>query len=249
MGVIDRAILQDEIRQALNALFANGQVGRTEAQAVLYEKHAPDGSMDGVTGWTEETGGYTTDFTIGKKYVVCLDSGTYETECRQVTEDGFNVYLGNGKLLNMTGIEGDYPDTGESFVVVIEMGVDRIAILDTNGGQSVVIKTLETIHPIDQKFLPGVCLPVLKLSQETMAGIFASGNASCTAEEHAIIWGAYQALYPLIIKGNYTGIAFSGVSNILLDEYFNPYFMADAGKMKVQVNFDDKTANIRSVQQ
>jgi hypothetical protein len=103
------------------------------------------------------------------------------------------------------------------------------------------------IVPFRKDLLPGVCLPVLELSQETMAGVFASGNAFCTAEEHAIIWGAYQALSSLIIKGNYNGIAFSGVSNILLDEYFNPYFMANAGKMNVQVTFDDKTANIRSV--
>lgn len=237
MGVIDRAILQSEITQALNALFANGQVGRTEAQAVLYENHAPDVSGDGMTGWTEETGEYTTDFTIGQKYVVCLDSGTYETECRQGTEDGFNVYLGNGKLLNMIGLGGDYPDTGESFVVIIEMGVDRIAILDTNGGQSVVIKTLETIHPIDQKFIPGAVLPVVELTTvPTVEG------AALTEEESAQMDEIVTMGMPIVLKLQHGGAVITTLLSRLLasdSTLFSSYILLEGTALKIMIAKDD----------
>ena len=230
MNPIDNAIVLEEAKK-----YSDRKGGYTKPGKTLLDVALTDG---------KKVVEYKIGLEVGKTYTVTTDSGTYTAVCKMFMDVA--PCLGNLSVL-----AEDLENTGETFVVTEYMEDANVVVtaVDQNGGSFIKVTTPKNIVPIDPKFLPGVCLPVLELSQETMAGVFASGNASCTAEEHAIIWGAYQALSPLIIKGNYNGIAFSGVSNILLDEYSNPYFMADAGKMKVQVAFDDKTANIRSVQQ
>ena len=245
MNNIDRAIVLDEAKA-----YSNRKGG--------YIKHKnevcfPEAEFDFISGMNMDIPGK--PFAEGDTVTVVYDGVQYVRNAEAFPYSNLvkGFYVGNLKIFGGA-------DTGEPFALLSGISsqgeyVNFIAADTESYGVGDSIHRIgcsakaKTIVPIDPKFLPGVCLPVLELSQETMAGVFASGNASCTAEEHAIIWGAYQALYPLIIKGNYNGIAFSGVSNIMLDNAYTPYFEANAGAMKVQVAFDDKTANVRSVQQ
>lgn len=68
--------------------------------------------------------------------------------------------------------------------------------IDMNGGATCTISTPETIHPIDPKYLPGVCLPVVELSTAF------AGGATLSAEECALLDAAYEGNTPVVIKCN-----------------------------------------------
>ena len=140
MGLIDIAILQDEIRQALNALFKNRQVGRTETKTVL---SAPlvEAEFESESGIKLEE---------GKKYTVSLDSGDYEAVCKSHSFDGENTfyYLGDIAIL-----WEQFEPTEDSFLVV---GNEAFVIaMDTNEGNYIRVQS-ETICPIDQKYIPAL---------------------------------------------------------------------------------------------
>lgn len=81
-------------------------------------------------------------------------------------------------------------------------------------------------------------LPVVELSQETMGSIFTSGRAELTTAEAKFFVDALTALTPVIVKGNFNGIKFSGVSNIYVgpeSENFENYFVADSGNGKFEI--------------
>ena len=112
---------------------------------------------------------------------------------------GDGLFLAKGEPLSSL-VQGD----GTPFVLVcteehyneqygttIPVGVYFIA---TPEFRVAAIKCTETIHPIDQKYLPGVCLPVVELSTT-----FASG-ANFTAEENAKLKAAWEAGTPVVIK-------------------------------------------------
>lgn len=54
----------------------------------------------------------------------------------------------------------------------------------------------ETIVPIDKKYLPGVCLPVVELSTNFTDG------AACTTEENAVLKKAFEANTPIVVRCN-----------------------------------------------
>lgn len=167
MNPIDQAILQDEIRQALNALFKSGQVGRAETKTVL---SAPldNGMLQREPGIELEE---------GEKYNVSLDSGDYEAVCKSHSFDGENTfyYLGDMAMY--------YPDvfesTGESFLVAADEAF--IMAMDTNRGGYIRVRS-ETIHPIDQKFLPPVDIITMNGADGKQYKLTVSGGALNIAE-------------------------------------------------------------------
>ena len=115
---------------------------------------------------------------LGKKYTVTLDSGTYEVEC-----------ISAGENLGLT--DPDY------FIVqeVVEDGLKITFAEDFNCGNHITISETETIHPIDPKYLPGVCLPVVELSTVPTAD-----GAALTAEETAQLSSALAtSKYALVV--------------------------------------------------
>lgn len=205
MGVIDRAILQDEIRQAIAALFATGQVGRIEPVKVLYKKVSPDEVIDNVSAWGNEVvPGIEENFTEGEKYAVRFDHGTYEVECKRVNVDeenggGWFYYLGNPSVLAKLGISTAAPDidTGESFVVLVA-SFGMVIAADMDKSQSIVVTSKETIHPIDPKYLPGVCLPVVELETTVVS------EAAFTDAENAMLTQAFDSGLPPVINANFS---------------------------------------------
>lgn len=135
--------------------------------------------MEG-TGFTyfQESNTDQTVLSVGKTYTVTTDSGSFTTVCKEMSGV---VFLGNGSILGITGVE----DSGENFLVAVDE--DHVmGFLDFNGGSRMEISTAATIHPIDQKFLPGVCLPVVELSTKAniMEAVYLS-EADKTAMDDA----------------------------------------------------------------
>lgn len=150
----------------LNKLKKSGSVGYSEKKVILKaelvdSQYLEQGKLIGLE--------------VGKTYTVVVDSGKYEAVCKKI--DG-TTYLGNLYIVDPEVAE----DTGECFFVgdlVTEEDRDGFCAFVTDGSTSISIET-ETIHPIDQKYLPGVCLPVVEIAtQPTDEG------APLTAEESA----------------------------------------------------------------
>lgn len=70
---------------------------------------------------------------------------------------------------------------------------------------------------IDPKYLPGVCLPVVELSEETATALFNTGNAVCTVKEAAVFRAAKEALLPVVVATNLNGMIMSSVALLTTD--------------------------------
>lgn len=96
------------------------------------------------------------------------------------------LYAGN------LSIAGMGEDTGEGCLIIIDFEQNHSLIITPIplSGEVEVIAFIayETIHPIDDKFLPGVCLPLVELTTEPTAE-----GAVLTAEESARVDDAIRA--------------------------------------------------------
>lgn len=99
----------------------------------------------------------------GETYIVNLDGQTYECKCQgfalpsdpSTTTPG----VGNGALFGVA------EDTGEPFFIIALNGMTLVNVYgEVASADLSVTHVTETIHPIDPKFLPGVCLPVVELT-------------------------------------------------------------------------------------
>ena len=104
----------------------------------------------------------------------------------------------------------------------------------------------DTIVPIDQKYLPGVCLPVVELSQETMTAIFTSGSATATEEEASAIISAKNAIVPIVVMGDFNGMVFAITANLSSDGISAGY-TADFGGMKLYFEVSDTSVSISTL--
>lgn len=161
MGLIDRAILQDEINQALNALFRNGQLP--------YIKTSNGLTFDGDTTGKEvydDTYVKISDTPVKAEDVTAVflfseeDGKKYAVEEMAVVNEGDKVFI-TGKVRYDSGGSNDgvwvvivNSDNAQftKGVYVVKMGNSYVC--EIHG-----IKT-ETIHPIDLNFIPVALLPV-----------------------------------------------------------------------------------------
>ena len=106
----------------------------------------------------------------------------------------------------------------------------------------------ETIHPIDKKYLPGVCLPVIELSEETKANLVANigTDQPVTDSEKAFFLAAKEAMTPCVVTANLSayGMAFAAALNLggTYDaNTFVPTFSGNAGAfiLVVYIKNDD----------
>lgn len=135
---INPKYLPDEVVNQAGKLVENGQVGYEEGKIILPKNNYPAGhEADGRL-----------DIAAGKKYIVTVNGIEHIVEAAE--DDGF-VFL-----------EGDNFDVGND----IENNVYYVSVFGDNGdigGEVMVTTDPYAIHPIDPKFLPGVCLPVVEL--------------------------------------------------------------------------------------
>jgi hypothetical protein len=169
------------INAKLNKLLDAGGYSKTKNETILAEVVlAENPEAPGVTVYQ---GSDKLGLVVGKTYTVHLDSGSYKTVCKDF---GGGLLLGNGAIVGSDSFASD-----ESFAVG-EMGADgqsMCIIVDANNGKTASVSAItETIVPIDQKYLPGVCLPVVEIAD----------ISAITAEEGAEL-GKHIGI-PVVIK-------------------------------------------------
>ena len=215
MDILDISMAANK---AVRNLEESGQVGRSEKGKVICQGI--------VAVWYEDTDA--PRIVPGKTYLVTLDGEVFSCVCKEILQDNGSAvrWLGNPSLfLN------EYENTGESFVY-IEQYSDLICICDfaTNEMKELpfVVSETETIRPIEPKFLPGVCLPVVELSTAI------NPHASLTVEENEALNYAATNLLPVVVRTTLTdGDATSHavlVMNLIDAGAFKVYSPVAAGK-------------------
>ena len=223
MNPIQRAILQQEIIEALKALYTNGQVGHIERQKVLLDVELVPNNVVGTGTFygVEDTASNLLE--VGKTYTVTTDSGTYTSVCQST--DATIKYLGNMELL-----DGNASTANGSFLVLLAYedvaGESNagwaLVCLDGNYGSHMKIVGDETIHPIDQKFLPGVCLPVVEI---TSAAYPESGTVELSAEESVKLDAAVAEGFPVVVKMTIFGMPAAVVCTCLGGKMLNGFIV------------------------
>lgn len=123
----------------------------------------PKGSYEFFNG---EYGAPSTQFPkAGDLVTLTLDGVVYSEQAKESTRDDVTyIYIGNGAMV------GD--DTGENYGAVYISSYEAwlVFLVDESNNQTTTTHTVElsfktqTIVPIDPKFLPGVCLPVVEIT-------------------------------------------------------------------------------------
>lgn len=100
---------------------------------------------------------------------------------------------------NMALFDEEAPDTGELFLTLtIPTGDTKTLVVISGGGTAnFVIERTETIHPIDPKYLPGVCLPVVELSTEIPID---GTEVTLSTEEGTLLTKACESGIPVCMK-------------------------------------------------
>lgn len=149
----------------------------------------------------------------GSSYVVHWAGKDYSCIAKVVDAgDAKAIALGN---LTMFGLD----DTGEPFIVTDTgtqtMFYDIEAVMSGQSGAVGRVIGLssvtETITPIDPKYLPGVCLPVVELSTEVQYG----DMTSLSPEENAALTAAAEGGLPIVIGFNWNGVKIRGVGCLM----------------------------------
>lgn len=166
MNPIDRSIVLDEARRYTDsqriAYIEPGKVVLPETTVSIKEQS--DGNV-GIIGGLESP--VMVGIEEGKRYALSVDGLLYY--CTPLIEK-----------------EGDYEiryiyttmdTTDEAFLLLTEVYENGVPLeyatqvrASVAGDRTILLSTTETIHPIDPKFLPGVCLPVVELSTVFVVG-------------------------------------------------------------------------------
>lgn len=140
----------------------------------------------------------------GKTYEVVVDGKSYH--CQADDYFGMGYFLGSKEQTY-----SDYPfhiNGDKSTIDLYVKGTETTHTVD-------VYEVTETITPIDPKYLPGVCLPVVEISQETLATDISSGAAEIKPNECDQLEAAYAAGLPCVFVSRISDDEFSvTVSNI-----------------------------------
>ena len=174
----------DMITLAMAKAYADSQrLGHVEPAKVVLDVGLTDGS-------NFEFNATGIELKAGETYTVVTESGSFNAVCNGV--DGVLLYMGNTSLIDPD--EGE--NTGENFCVFLnqDFGAWFGVAIDANGGGFIKVTTTETIHPIDPKYLPGVCLPVVELSTTLTNGV------TFTEEENAALTAAFEGGVPVVMK-------------------------------------------------
>lgn len=152
---------------------------------------------------------------IGKTYEVVWNGGAYKAICKDVSETvGVPIALIIGNTVTTGG-----DDTGEPFVLVYmdDGEINGFEVLAVGATADVFVdltvsEFAETIHPIDPKFLPGVCLPVVEFSTIPVYG----SQTELTAEESAQMEEVLTMGVPFVGKLNLDeGVSANGFFNCI----------------------------------
>lgn len=172
-----------------------GGVGYTEPSKTVFSSALENGIVD--------TNAEALVLNAGETYTVQLDSGTYTAVGKAFANEFVEaVYLGNVTL----GL-GDEPDTGESFMVVdsVDLASNERSLfaMDRNNGTHVTVSSVETIHPIDPKYLPEVAPKVIDLDKygisDIILSLFAQGGGQYESDVKTALWHELEENRPPVV--------------------------------------------------
>lgn len=139
--------------------------------------------------------GYVIDFVpeVGKVYTVSVNGEKYQAEAKSANFQGIDiVVLGNGYIY---GLE----HTGEDWLIAYSAADQTCAFAWADGLEHdttiSVYQLTETLTPMNPKYLPGVCLPVVELS--TIANEY---GVEVTAEDAAKLDEVATMNVPIVCK-------------------------------------------------
>lgn len=98
----------------------------------------------------------------------------------------------------------------------------------------------ETIHPIDPKYLPGVCLPVVELST-----VIAESGTALTEAESAALTEAYESGLPIVCKFSQEDVIERGVFQWVSANDATGYSMVSSSGIWILVKTDTGWVVIR----
>lgn len=217
---------------AKSELAENGQIGYTETSAPVVV--IPDGSYE------FSDGEYVVENTqcpkAGDPITLTLDGVVYSGAAKEINLDGLSViYIGNAVLFG--------EDTGENYMVgfIPAEGSCAVYVIDEASNQTAATHTVElsfqtqTIHPIDPKYLPGVCLPVVELSFEQLDEIIGAGESGVVYTEGTVFEefeAAFSIGLPCVIRAPALDIGvLASIMSISLTDIDNEEFLAYSGNI------------------
>lgn len=201
------------INGKLNKLLKGGGYSKKELKTIVPTTEIPFEVQDGMGNYTYENAELS-DIAPEKTYKVLWDGVEYICVAFVFAEDA--VVIGRNP---MTGENGE-PFT---FMLIPGAGLDVYAYSDAPTHTVSIATETETITPIDQKYLPGVCLPVVELSTEL------ANNAVLTDAESALLATAFEVGTPVVIR---CAVCFSFLGSIPSPGQFvfNPLLMPVEGR-------------------
>jgi hypothetical protein len=233
------------VEQAKSRVLRDLGVDIEPAKLILDESLGADenGDFGGATNYVDRnTSG--NKIIEGKSYTVTTDSGSYTSVCKKISfGDESLLFVGNGKLF---GLE----DTGESFFVSSQFDVNSYLLIcaDFNSGNHIKAELAETIHHIDPKFLPGVCLPkVLNLAEygnmnDILAAYVGNGGGAGNNIQAGAFWKDANTDSPLqlVVTTDEMRVVINADSIIFMDGElysvaFNFMMILDASPIKITV--------------
>lgn len=167
-------------------------------------------------------------FSEGETIVLTIDGITYTGKAKTLIVDGIPpaVYIGN---LSMTGI-GD--DSGEPYFLMAQDGTSVsegyllfLGITDNAATHTVhAYKQTTVTTPISDKYLPGVCLPVVELS--TTISFDATEPQALSTEDGTLIDAVVTKRNPFILALDTGEFAVSAVFNVSYIEAASMYMLS-----------------------
>lgn len=180
-------------------------------------------------------------FECGRTYIVNWNGVDYTCKAESHTDNG-TLFIAVGDMsVYETGEMGKTPFLfieNESEAVIMDIAA-ALAEESVNPTYSISILT-ETIHPIDRKYLPGACLPVVELSEETVAAASASPDTfvNVTEDEATAFLAAKNDLVPCVCRASMSGTNLVGVSGLQYTTNGLCYVF-DLCAAKITVSFGD----------
>ena len=185
----------------VNKLKKTGGVGYSEKQyeAVLDVTHAFTAQLVTSTAYPEtKFTGNEKLYELGHTSYVYWDGNLYTCQSVNDTDGGYShIYIGNFAKFSNAG------DTGEPFcLIAMATGMWMLNCFDELNATHTfkLCDKVETIHPIDPKFIPGAVLPVVEL--ETIFVVTESGTGMYDLTEHdnEEFEKANETILPIVLR-------------------------------------------------
>lgn len=183
---------EKQFEDAANA----GGMGRTQPASTILSKSTIE-FIDGGDGGGLAMFDYALNIEAGNSYDLTFYAGDGQTavyHTDKATDDNGSIgamisEMGDGCFITVPS-----PEMAEM------MGAKSAIRINAPGTYTISIAKPETIHPIHPKFLPGVCLPVFRITPEFVGRLTENNVIPLSAAEQEFFETATQNLMPIVFQ-------------------------------------------------